>query len=279
MKKLSVVLAVRNEEENIARCLESVKDIADEIIVFDEYSTDKTAEIAKKFGAKVFEEPHHEIFHVTKEKALEKATGEWVLQLDADERVTPELATQIKQVILGDFSAKTPELFLRHQKIVEERDGKIGSDSGEIVAYFVPRRNLFLGKVLIHGGVYPDGVIRLFKNNKAHFPARSVHEQIVVNGKVGWLTADLLHEDSPTFSRYLDRFNRYTDLKSQELQNSKTPKNILTLLKYSTILPGYYFLLRYIRFKGFMDGMRGFVWSLFSALHYPIAYFKYYANS
>ena len=99
MKKLSVVLATRNEEENIGRCLESVKDIADEIIVVDEFSDDLTREIAEKYGAKVFTEPHHDIFHITKEKALEKASGEWILQLDADEVVTPELSEEIKLVI------------------------------------------------------------------------------------------------------------------------------------------------------------------------------------
>lgn len=88
-KTLSVVLATRNEEENLGRCLESVKSLADEIIVVDEYSTDKTVEIAKKYGAKVFLEPHHDNFHVTKQVALEKATGDWILQLDADEVVTP----------------------------------------------------------------------------------------------------------------------------------------------------------------------------------------------
>ena len=96
MKKLSVVLATRNEEENIGRCLASVKNIADEIVVVDENSTDKTREIAESFGAKVFLEPHHDIFHITKEKALEKATGDFVLQLDADEAVSPELSKQIR---------------------------------------------------------------------------------------------------------------------------------------------------------------------------------------
>src|SRR3989339_856803 len=96
--RLSVVLATRNEEENIGRCLSSVKDIADEIIIFDEYSTDNTREIAEKYGAKVYLEEHHEIFHITKQKALEKAKGEWILQLDADEVVSRELAKEIVSV-------------------------------------------------------------------------------------------------------------------------------------------------------------------------------------
>ena len=162
--KLSVVLATRNEEENIAKCLESVRQLADEIIIFDEYSTDKTREIAEKFGAKVFLEPHHDIFHITKQKALEKAKGEWVLQLDADEVVSHELRKQIIAVSNHQSPiVNNNPLFLRHQKLIEKRDGKIGKDNGEVVGYFIPRRNMFLGKPLIHAGVYPDGVIRLVK--------------------------------------------------------------------------------------------------------------------
>jgi glycosyltransferase involved in cell wall biosynthesis len=135
--KLSVVLATRNEEENIGRCLESVKNIADEIIIFDEYSTDKTVEIAKKFGAKVYLEEHHDIFHITKQKALEKAKGDWILQLDADEVISSELTDQIKLVLNHIPPTIHNSLFDRHQRLIEERDGKIGRDTGEIVGYFV----------------------------------------------------------------------------------------------------------------------------------------------
>lgn len=277
--RLSVVLAVRNEEENIARCLDSVKGVADEIIVVDEYSTDKTVEIAKKYGAKVFLEPHHNIFHVTKQKALEKATGEWILQLDADEVITPDLAHEIKSVVSEQSKAngdKTKnKLFLRHQKLIEERDGKIGKPTGEIVGYFIPRRNMFLGKLLIHAGVYPDPAIRLVKNGKAKFPAKSVHEIIQLEGVVSWLSYDMLHYDSPTFERYLTRLNRYTDLQAQELKENHTPKNLWSFLRFTVHRPLFTFFNLYIRHKGFLDGMRGFIWSLFSSLHYPIAYFKY----
>lgn len=283
MMKLSVVLAARNEEENIGRCLDSVKGIADEIIVVDEYSTDKTVEIAKKYGAKVFLEPHHNIFHVTKQKALEKATGEWILQLDADEVITPDLAKEIKSVVSEQSTAngdKTKnKLFLRHQKLIEERDGKIGKPTGEIVGYFIARRNMFLGKLLIHAGVYPDPAIRLVKNGKAKFPAKSVHEIIQLDGEVSWLSYDMLHYDSPTFERYLTRLNRYTDLQAQELKENHIPKNIFYLLLYTTYKPLYTFVTLLVRHKGFLDGMRGFIWSLFSSLHFPIAYFKYWTET
>ena len=282
--KLSIVLATRNEEKNIGACLQSVKDIADEMVVVDESSTDRTREIAKKYGAKVYKVKHEPIFHKTKQKALEKASGDWILQLDADERVTPELAEEIREVIEMDASllkqrkttAKKQKLFERHQRIIEKRDGKIGRSTGEVVAFFLPRLNLFLGKPLVHAGVYPDAAIRLVKKGKARFPAKSVHEQMEIDGEVAWLFNDLEHHDSPTLKRYFNRMNRYTDLQAKDLAREKTPKNVLMLLFYSTIKPLFVFLKLYIRHKGFLDGVRGFLWSLFSALHYPIAYFKYW---
>lgn len=280
MSKLSVVLATRNEEKNIGPCLESIKGIADEIIVVDEYSTDKTRKIAKRYGAKVYLEPHHDVFHITKQKALEKATGDWILQLDADEVVTAQLANEIRRLVTLNTQPKKPsELFIRHQKLVEQRDGKIGKDTGEVVAFFIPRLNYFLGSPLRHAGAYPDGVIRLVKKGKTRFPQISVHEQIEVDGEVAWLFNDLEHHDSPTFERYLSRLNRYTDLKAMEFKEQKLPKNIFTLFSFSFIKPFFVFLNLYFRHKGFLDGMPGFIWSLFSSLHYPIAYFKYWSEA
>jgi glycosyltransferase involved in cell wall biosynthesis len=282
--KLSVVLATRNEEKNITECLESVKAIADEIVVVDEGSNDKTKEIAESLGARVITTEHEPIFHVTKQKALDAATGDWILQLDADERVSEALAQEIKAVInmseedkrKRNFDPKKEKLFKRHQALIERRDGKIGRDTGEIVAFFIPRVNYFLGKSLIHAGVYPDGVIRLIEKGKAHFPAKSVHEQITIDGEVSWLTNDLEHHDSPTLKRYFERLNRYTDLHAEELKENKAPKNIFYLFYYSIILSFLVFLNLFIRHKGFLDGIRGFMWSLFSSWHYPVAYFKYW---
>lgn len=286
MKKanLSVVLATRNEEENIARCLGSVKPIADEIIIMDEYSEDDTCKIAKEFGAKVFKVKHEEIFHKTKQKALEKARGDWILQLDADEKVTKELANEIRLVISlsnnklkkrKPKNAQKDKLFKRHQRIIEERDGKVGKNTGEIVAFFLPRLNYFLGKPLRYAGVYPDANIRLVKRGKARFPAKSVHEQMQVDGEVSWLFNDLAHYDSPTLKRYIKRANRYTDLKADEFKEKKVSKNIIVFFYYTLIKPTLVFIRLFIRHKGILDGTRGFLWSIFSAWHFPIAYYKY----
>lgn len=280
--KLSVGVATRNEEGNIGRCLESVKTIADEIIIFDEYSTDKTVEIAKKYNAKVFLEKHHDIFHITKQKTIDASKGQWILQLDADEVVSKELADEILKVINGQsviLENKKEKLFKRHQELIEQRDGKVGSEDGEVVAYFLPRRNMFLGKPLIHAGVYPDGVIRLFKNGYAKWPCKSVHETMEVNGKVGWLNNDLLHYDSPTLKRYFMRLNRYTDLQAQELKEKQVNKGIFGFFNYVFVKPTYTFLNLYLRHKGVLDGINGFFWSLFSAWHFPIAYFKYLTDN
>jgi glycosyltransferase involved in cell wall biosynthesis len=278
--KLSVVLATRNEEENIARCINSVKKIADEIIVFDEYSTDNTKKISESLGAKVYLEPHHDNFHITKQKAIDMAKGKWILQMDADEVITPELAEEIRDVVNSqpsthNVNSNKQRLFERHQRLIEERDGKIGTDSDEVVAYFIPRRNMFLGKPLIHGGVYPDPAIRLIKKGKAYLPAKSVHEIMKIDGKIAWLYNDMKHYDSPTLKRYLMRLNRYTDLQAIELKEKNVSKGLFGFVQYAIYKPLYTFANLYLRHKGFLDGVNGFLWAFFSATHFPIAYFKY----
>ena len=283
MAKLSVVLATYNEENNIADCLKSVNGFANEIIIIDGGSEDRTSEIAKSFGAKVTIVPNPPIFHINKQKALELATNEWILQLDADERVSKKLAEEIGMVILMNEeelenyqqSLSKKSLFLRHQKLVEERDGKIGKDSNQINAFFIPRLNYFLGKYLKYGGVYPDGVIRLIRKGKAHFPCKSVHEQIEIDGKVGWLQNDLFHFADPTFKRYLIRNNRYIDLLVEELKKEKAKKNITQFLNFMLIKPIWWFLLTQIRHKGILDGLQGIIFSFFSALRFPRAYWRY----
>lgn len=281
--KLSVAIATFNEENNITDCLKSVKDIADEIIIVDGTSSDHTVELAESFGAKVIVTSNHPIFHINKQKSFDLSTGDWILYLDADERVSPKLKKEIQKVInlkpseVEEYQNNlgNKELFLRHQILLEQRDGQIGTKSGEYVAYFFPRLNFFLGKYLKYGGVYPDGVIRLFKKNKAYLPCKSVHEQMVVEGRVGWLENDLYHIDSPTFERYIKRNSRYIDLIVSELKQSKAKKNIFEFLNYCIYKPVVWFLMTQIRHKGILDGMQGIVFSFFSALRFPRAYIRY----
>lgn len=281
--KLSVVLATFNEEHNLAACLDSVREIASEIVIVDGTSSDKTVEIAKQYGAKVLIRPNYPIFHINKQIALESARYDWILQLDADERVSQELRSEVAQVIqmssqqIAKYQQHLPSkrLFLRNQQLLEARDGQIGSASGGYVAFFLPRLNFFLGKYLRYGGVYPDGAIRLVRKGKAEFPCKDVHEIMTIHGQVGWLENPLYHIDSPTFSRYLSRNQRYINLIEAELRRDNTPKTFTTFGYYCLYKPIHWFLLTQIRHKGILDGWQGVVFSFFSALRFPRAYIQY----
>ncbi|MDO8619188.1 MAG: glycosyltransferase family 2 protein [Candidatus Daviesbacteria bacterium] len=286
MTKISVVLAVFNEENNLEDCLDSVRDLTDEIVIVDGGSTDNTVEIARKFNAKIIQTDNPPIFHINKQKAIDAANTEWILQLDADERLTPVLVDEIKRVIdmsnielqKYQINLSNKKLLLRHQEILEKRDGHIGTSKGEYTAFFIPRLNYFLGTFLKHGGVYPDGVIRLIKKGKTHFPCKSVHEQISVEGKVGWLQNDLLHYDSPTFGRYIKRNFRYIKLIVDELKRDQVGKNPVEFFNYCFIKPVEWFLLTLFRHKGILDGIPGIIFSFFSALRFPRAYIRYLLN-
>jgi len=280
---LSVALATHNEEGNIGFCLESVKGLADEIVVVDGQSSDKTAEISRSFGAKVLVKENLQMFHINKQKAIDMCKGDWILQLDADERVSSKLAEEIKRCIgmsdfeMEEYQASIPKLklFRRHQKLIEERNDQVGKPNEPYVAFFLPRANYFLGRFLKSGGVYPDGVIRLFKKGKAYLPCKDVHEQFVIDGRVGWMQNDLLHYDSPTFKKYITRNRRYTAFIATQYKEQKLSKDPITLIKYIFILPIHWFLLTFFRHKGFKDSWQGFVFSFFSALRFPVSYIIY----
>lgn len=248
--KLSVVLATFNEEKNICGCLKSVKDIADEIVVFDEFSTDKTREIAENLGAKVFKVKHEPLFHITKQKAIDAAIGDWILQLDADERITPALEEEISKVI--------------------------NNPKEKINGFWIKRKNYFLGHWMKGSGMWPDSTIRLFRKGKGRLPQVSVHEQAQIDGPVGMLESPMEHHTAPTFNKYLINANRYTTLTALTLEKEKYPVDIFHLFWWSTVKPLWTFLALFIRHKGIKDGMYGFVFDLFSGLHFPIAYFKYW---
>ena len=252
MAKVSVVLAVFNEEENLPACLDSVKDLADEIIVVDGGSSDRTVEIAKKYGAKVVVTDNPPIFHINKQKAIDMATKDWILQLDADERVTPELREEIKKVI---------------------------TDSSAVNGYWIPRKNWFLGRFLMKGGQYPDYTLRLYKRGKGRLPQKDVHEQAEVSGKVGYLKHPLLHYPYRNFGMYLEKWDRYTNLIAtqlkKDLQNKGMVIKLFYMIGYVFIKPTYWFLTTYIRHKGFYDLWPGFVFSFFSSLRFPVGYFKF----
>lgn len=289
--KLSLCLATYNEEANIHYPIESCIEWVDEVVVVDGGSTDSTVKIAQTYGKKVkiIKESNPRMFHINKQIALDEAKGEWILQLDADEAVSKELANEIQKIIqmdrreLEEYEDSLPkkELFLRHQEVIASKTNSVVKQLGmlkvekDINAFFIPRSNYFLGKFLKYGGVYPDGAIRLIKKNKARFPCKDVHEIMEVDGRVGWLNNDILHYDSPTFERYIKRNDRYVNLMTEEFEDKKLPINILNFFIYVIVKPLNWFFMTTFRHKGILDGWQGVIFSSFSALRFPKAYIQY----
>jgi glycosyltransferase involved in cell wall biosynthesis len=261
---LSVALAVRNEESNLELCLSSIKDIADEIVVVDGDSNDKTVEIAESFHSIVIKTDNPPIFHINKQKALDACRGVWILQLDADEVVTEELKKEIVCIIGHETMSNGQESSNADCHLSHEYNG-----------YYIPRRNYFWGHFMKKGGQYPDYVIRLVKRGYARFPCKSVHEQIQIDGEVGYIKEPMLHYSYRTFDDYWKKAATYTELTAKEFKENGLKKNLGTWVHYVILEPMKTFFLLFIRHKGFLDGIYGFIFAYFSALHYPIAYRKY----
>ncbi len=245
---LSVAIAVFNEEKNIEACLSAVDDWADEIVVVDGGSSDKTRTIARQFTKNVITTDNPSIFHINKQKALQACTSDWILQLDADEIVTAQLKEEIRDTIAA-----------------------LPKENG----FFIPRKNYFWGHFMRKGGQYPDYVIRLIRRGKGRFPSKSVHEQIEVEGTVGYLTQPLLHYSYRTRQDYWRKADSYTTLTAGEFLRKKTPKTPFFYLYYNYCKPMMTFLTLYVRHKGFVDGLAGLEFAVYSALHWAIAYRKY----
>ncbi len=251
--RLSVTLATYyGDVDLINRCLDAVKAIADEIVIVYGQSAEKLPKtkdispvLSQKYQAKVTLVPNdYANFHRMKKLANDQATGDWILQLDTDEVVSPKLREEIKRII-------------SHNPV----------ENG----FWIPRANYFLGRFLKKGGAYPDYTLRLYRRDFGNLPAKSVHEQAEVIGAVGYLKNDLLHYNCPTFGVYIEkRFNHYTDLMAKKIKGGFI-RNVFWNFLFDKEQG---FLTIYLRHLGFLDGFPGFVWALFSGLHYPIAYFK-----
>lgn len=249
--KLSVALATYNEEENLARCLETVKNFADEIVIVDGTSTDRTVEIAKKYNARVIVRENPKIFHINKQIAIDECRGDWILQLDADEHVPSEMKEEIRQIIAGESIYN---------------------------GYWIPRKNYFLGRFLMKGGQYPDYTVRFYKKGKGRLPQKDVHEQAEIDGEVGYMKTALLHYPYKSFGFYLSKWNRYNNIIAMQMKDARRNKNNIKKFfdapVYLFIKPVYWFFLTYIRHKGFYDMWQGFIFSLFSSLRFPVSYLK-----
>lgn len=246
---LSVVIVTKNEEASLARALDSVR-FADEIIVLDSGSADRTLDIARSSGAKVFVE-EWKGYAAQKNSAVAKATCEWVLSLDADEVLEPALAAEIQTI---------------------SRDGAC-----PVSGYFIPFKHHFLGRWLRWGGMYPDRKLRLFRRGHGHFPARAVHESVQVTGATAAIARGaILHYGYPTLDVYLASMDRYSTLAAEQmLRDRRRPLPFLD----TVLRPALTFLARYIFLLGFLDGREGLLFHYQHARYVRAKYLKALAAS
>jgi glycosyltransferase involved in cell wall biosynthesis len=250
---LSVAIITLNEEANLGRTLASVQ-FADEVIVIDSGSTDRTLEIACSFGnVKVFSEPWKG-FAVQKNSAIEKCTGSWILSLDADEELSSELQTEIRSIFSIEPSAD---------------------------AYLLRRRNLFLNRWIRHGGYYPDPKLRLFRRHSANFaPAarfteRPVHETIAFDGDLETLHHDLIHHAYPTIESYIDHMDRYSTLGAQiVIDKGKTSRSWIAFYWNIVLVPLLTFVWNYFFRLGFLDGREGLLLHFYHSTYTSWKYSK-----
>ena len=238
---VSLVMIVKNEEKNLAKCLNSVENLVDEIVIVDSGSTDKTIEIAKTFGAKIFKR-EFDSFSNQKNYALSIATNEWVLHVDADEVLSKELVEEIKFVIINT-----------------KLDG-----------FYLIRTNFFLGKQMKYSGINKEYRLRLAKKTLSKYVGGIIHEELIVNGKVGKLKNIMIHNSYPTISSYFNKLEQYTTLGAKKLLEKNKKAGIIDIV----FKPPFEFIKRYILKCGFLDGIRGFIWAVLYAFYTFIKYIK-----
>ena len=247
---LSVAIITLNEQSNLLRTLRSVA-FADEIIVLDSGSTDETVRIAREFGASVSVESWKG-FSAQKNSAIRQCRGAWVLSLDADEELSPELQAEIETLL---------------------------PTNPPLDAFFLKRRNLFLNRWVRHGGYYPDPKLRLFRRNAVAFDLpfgeRSVHETISFDGDADTLDSDLIHHAYPTLESYLEHMDRYSTLGAQLLvQHRRVSRSLMAFFWNVLCVPLLTFLWNYFVRLGFLDGREGLLLHLYHSAYVSWKYSK-----
>jgi len=236
---LSAVVLTRNEEHNIEECLRSLT-WADHLLVVDSNSTDRTVELARGAGASV---EHRAFVNYADQRnaALELAHSDWVFFVDADERATPELASEVRSAV----------------------------DSSSIVGWRVPRRNMIWGKWIQHAGWYPDYQLRLLKRGSARYDlARPVHEVVILDGQEGWLNNPLIHHNYETVGQFLRKQDAYATFEARILRE----KGIRPRPHSLVLQPLREFWRRYVSLQGYKDGGHGLALSCLMAYYTHVAY-------
>lgn len=251
-QSLSVALITKNEETNLGRTLASVA-WAEEIVIVDSGSSDGTEAVARRFNARFFVEPWKG-FAAQKNSAIGKCSSDWILSLDADERVSEALAKEIRGLL----------------------DGRLAFD-----AYSIPRRNVFLGRWIQHGGFYPDRKLRLFRRGSAVFEPRPVHETLHPGGnpespwKAGQLRGDLIHDAYPTLESFIEHMNRYSELgASIAAASGKSGRSLFSFLSGVLANPMATFAYNYVLRLGFLDGREGLLLHLYHSAYVSWKYAK-----
>lgn len=239
--KLSVVISAWNEEDKLGRCLKSVA-WADERIVVDNSSTDGTAEVAKTHGATIFWRPNNPMLNVNKNFGFTKATGDWILNLDADEEVTPQLAKEIKTAV-----------------------------SKDVVGYWIPRKNIIFGRWIEHGLWWPDKQLRLFQAGRGRFPCRHVHEYLEVEGPTGELYEPYVHYNYETVSQFIRKMDTiYSESEVQKLVRTNYQLSWYDAIRF----PVSDFVKIFFAQEGYKDGLHGLVLAALQAFYSFVVFAK-----
>ena len=239
--RITLFIIAKNEARRIAGCIESAKDVADEVVVVNSHSSDDTASVCERLGARVYER-EFDGFANQKNFALSQVTTPWALNLDADERLSPALAQEIVHAV-----QHTPH-----------------------AGFYLPFCNYFLGKKMRFSGLNKEKHLRLVRTAQAKYAGGLVHEGLNVTGTLGTLQNPVNHFSYDTIEAYFDKFNKYTTLAANQMhQNAKK----FCLLKVLFTLP-FEFAKRYVLKLGFLDGMRGLLWASFSTYYVWVKYAK-----
>lgn len=240
--KLSVGIITFNEERNLPKTLKAAREVADEIVIVDSQSEDKTVEIAQSFGAKVYDE-EWKGFGPQKNSVIEKCTGEWILLIDADEELSPELIERIEKIKKGEYSHDV---------------------------YEINRCSVCFGKELKYGGWSNQYATRLWKKDAVKVSDNLVHEEYITDRNIGKIKEKIYHYSYLTLKDYFDRFNRYTTLGAQEYYKRGKKSGVLKI----AFNPMYKFIRMYFFRLGFLDGIEGFVIACASSMYSMVKYFK-----
>lgn len=242
---ITVVISTRNRSESLARTLRSVRQIASEIIVVDNESTDDTVTVAKEYKATVFRKKNNLMLNTNKNFGFSKATGEWILCLDDDEEIPKALADEIRTVI--------------------------ANASSEVCGYWIPRKNIIFGKWIEHGIWWPDRQLRLFKKGSGAYAEKHVHEYIEVNGATGTLETPYIHYNYDSLSQYLKKMQ---DIYTESEVEKYVASGYRTSWKDAIRFPASDFLKLYFAQSGYKDGLHGLVLAGLQAFYSFIIFVK-----